>query len=70
MRPFLQKLRNEMHELTEFERKQLIQELADRGAVRVEQRDGHNQEGEDIQYSVMLVNWNHPAVQAANDSGR
>jgi hypothetical protein len=66
MRPFLQKLRNELQELTEFDRKQLIHELADAGAVRVEQRNGHNQEGEEIHFSVMIINWNHPAVRAAN----
>jgi len=56
--PFLNKLRNEMQMLAEYERKALISELEDAGAFRVEKR-----RGEPNDYSVILVNWNHPDVQ-------
>ena len=62
--PFLNKLRQSMQHLAEYERKSLITTLADYGAVKVEKR-----RGEPNDYSVLIVNWNHPDVQALNPGG-
>lgn len=59
--PFLHKLRTDMPQLQEHERKQIISALHDSGIVRVEKRTG-----EPHDYSVMVVNWNHPDVRASN----
>ena len=59
--PFLHKLRSDMPQLQEHERKQIISGLHDSGVVRVEKRTG-----EPHDYSVMVVNWNHPDVRAIN----
>jgi len=59
--PYLNKLRSEMTMLAEYERKALISELEDVGAIRVEKR-----RGEPNDYSVILLNWNHPDVQDLN----
>ena len=59
MTPFLHKLRAELPLLSEYERKALIQQMAESGAIKVEKR-----KGEPYDYSVILVNWNHPDVRA------
>jgi uncharacterized LabA/DUF88 family protein len=59
--PYLYKLRAELPLLSEWERKQLIAGLQRAGAIRVEKRHG-----EPNDYSVLLVNWNHPSVRAIN----
>lgn len=59
--PYLRKLREELPLLQEFERKQLISDLEQRGAGRIEKR-----QGEPNPYSVMLINWDHPTVQELN----
>lgn len=61
MTPYLYKLRADMPELSEWDRKQLITDLRDSGAIRVEKRQGETHD-----YSVIVVNWNHPAVRAMN----
>lgn len=66
MRPFLFKLEGEIPGLDQSQRKALVDELAQAGAIRIEQRDGHSPTGEEIKYSVILLEWNHPAVQRAN----
>jgi len=55
--PFLHKLRTEMSQLAEYERKALISNLQDAGAINVERRQGDHNE-----YSVILINWDHPDV--------
>lgn len=59
--PFLNKMRQSMQHLAEYERKALITTLADHGAVKVEKR-----RAEPNDYSVLIVNWNHPDVQDLN----
>jgi hypothetical protein len=59
--PYLHKLRAELPELAEAERRRLISDLADRGVIRIEKRRGETHD-----YSVVIIDWNHPAVQAAN----
>jgi uncharacterized LabA/DUF88 family protein len=61
MTPYLYKLRAEFAELSEWDRKQLISELRESGAIRVEKRQGETHD-----YSVIVVNWNHPGVRAMN----
>lgn len=56
--PFLHRLREEMPLLAEYERRNLITNLAEAGAVAVEKRPGTPRE-----YSVILLNWDHPAVR-------
>lgn len=58
---FLRELRAETPLLADFERKASISDLEDRGAIRVEKRPG-----EPHDYSVILINWNHPDVQRQN----
>lgn len=59
--PYLHRLRNEMPLLAEYERRALITTLSDKGVVRVEKRVG-----EPTDYSVMLINWDHPDVRRFN----
>jgi hypothetical protein len=56
--PYLYKLRDELPLLEEFERKALVSNLADRGAISVEKRRGAEND-----FSVILVNWDHPAIR-------
>lgn len=56
--PYLHRLRDGLPELEDWERKHLINDLVDSGAVKVEKR-----RGEPNDYSVLLVNWNHPDVR-------
>jgi uncharacterized LabA/DUF88 family protein len=62
--PFLHKLRAELPELAEWERKRVISDLTQRGAIRIEKRHGDTHD-----YSVIIVDWNHPDVQAAGVTG-
>jgi uncharacterized LabA/DUF88 family protein len=59
--PYLYKLRAEFPELSEWDRKQLISDLREAGAIRVEKRQGETHD-----YSVIVVNWNHPGVRAVS----
>jgi hypothetical protein len=61
--PYLHKLRGELPELAEWERKRVISDLTQRGAIRIEKRQGETHE-----YSVLIVNWSHPDVRAAHAS--
>jgi hypothetical protein len=61
MTPYLNKLRQEMPQLAESERKALIGRMVDQGVVRVEKR-----KGQQYDYSVLVINWNHPDVQRHN----
>lgn len=63
--PFLHKLRNEMDQLADYQRKALITNLEDYGAIRVEKRHG-----EPHDYSVVLINWDHPTVRELNPGAR
>ena len=59
--PFLNRLRQEMGELTEFQRKEIVGVLKDAGIVRIEKR-----EGQPYDYSVIVIaDWNHPWVRQA-----
>lgn len=66
MSPYLHRLRAALPEITEPERKDVIRGLESKGAVRVERRPGENEKGEKIEYSVMIINWNHPDIHHAN----
>lgn len=61
MTPFLHRLRDEMPQLEEFERKALISNLAESGVIAIEKRQGTPSD-----YSVMVVNWDHPDVRELN----
>ncbi|MBX3096654.1 MAG: NYN domain-containing protein [Fimbriimonadaceae bacterium] len=63
--PFLHKLRTDMSQLAEYERKNLINDMTMIGAVKVEKRHGFKN-GEPVEYSVMLVNWDHPQIREMN----
>ena len=58
MGPLLHKLRADMPQLADLDRKLLVTRLEGAGAIRVERRNGEAQ-----QYSVVLVNWNHASVR-------
>jgi uncharacterized LabA/DUF88 family protein len=58
MTPYLHKLRTELPHLSEYDRKALIANMAESGIIRVEKR-----KGEPYDFSVILVNWNHPEVR-------
>lgn len=57
--PFLHRLRDGLTELEDWERKHLISDLEKAGAVKVEKR-----RGEPNDYSVLMVNWDHPDVRS------
>jgi uncharacterized LabA/DUF88 family protein len=59
--PYLQKLRNALQHLAEYERKALITDLELAGAIKIEKR-----RGEPHDYSVIMMNWDHPDVQENN----
>lgn len=59
--PLLRRLRIELPQLAEYERRALITDLAEKGAIVVQKRPGT--EGE---FSVIVVNWNHADVRAMN----
>jgi hypothetical protein len=56
--PFLRRLTDALPELPDWERRQLLSQLRDAGAVRLEKR-----EGEPHPFSVILLNYQHPDVQ-------
>ena len=59
--PFMRRLTDELPELPDYERRDLINKLRDAGTLRIEKR-----EGEPHPFSVIVVNYNHPDVQALN----
>ncbi len=59
--PYLNKLRNALQHLAEYERKSLVTTLEISGAIKVEKR-----RGEPHDYSVIVVNWDHPDVRENN----
>ncbi len=62
--PFLNKIRQVLQHLAEYERKAIVTNLADFGALKIEKR-----RGEPHDYSVIVINWNHPDVIALNPGG-
>jgi uncharacterized LabA/DUF88 family protein len=59
--PFLRSLTDVLPELPDWERRQLLNQLRDAGAVRLEKR-----EGEPHPFSVILINYQHPDVHELN----
>lgn len=59
--PYLHRLREAMPALAEYERKRILSDLAESGAIAVEKRPGSPKD-----YSVIVLNWNHPDVREAN----
>ncbi|MBF9142284.1 NYN domain-containing protein [Hymenobacter properus] len=57
--PFMRLLTDELPELPDYERRDLLNHLRDAGTIRIEKR-----EGEPHPFSVIVVNYNHPDVQA------
>ena len=57
--PFMRLLTDELSELPDYERRDLLNKLRDAGTIRIEKR-----EGEPHPFSVIVVNYNHPDVQA------
>jgi hypothetical protein len=62
MSPYLRKLSDALPRLADFERKALLTTLEAAGAIRIEKR-----RGEPYDYSIVLINYNHPAVQEAHE---
>ncbi|HLO99610.1 MAG TPA: NYN domain-containing protein [Fimbriimonas sp.] len=59
--PYLNKLRNALQHLAEYERKALVTTLEMSGVVKIEKR-----RGEPHDYSVIVMNWDHPDVRENN----
>ena len=59
--PYLNKLRNALQHLAEYERKAIVTTLEMSGEIKVEKR-----RGEPHDYSVIVVNWDHPDVRENN----
>ena len=59
--PFMRRLTDELPELPDYERRDLLNKLRDAGTLRIEKRDG-----EPHPFSVIVLNYNHPDVQALN----
>jgi hypothetical protein len=59
--PFLRKFSDALPRLADFERKALLNDLEAAGAIRIEKR-----KGEPFDYSVIVVNYNHPTVRRVN----
>jgi uncharacterized LabA/DUF88 family protein len=59
--PFMRLITDELSELPEWERRDLINKLRDAGAIRIEKR-----EGEPHPFSVIVVNYTHPDVWELN----
>ena len=59
--PFLRQLTDLLPELPDYERRQLVNVLRDAGTLRIEKRNG-----EPHPFSVIVLNYNHPDVQALN----
>ena len=57
--PFMRLLTDELPELPDYERRELLNKLRDAGTIRIEKR-----EGEPHPFSVIVVNYSHPCVQA------
>ena len=57
--PFMRLLTDELPELPDYERRDQLNKLRDAGTIRIEKR-----EGEPHPFSVIVVNYNHPDVQA------
>ena len=65
--PFMRLLTDELPELPDYERRDLLNKLREAGAIRVEKR-----EGEPHPFSVIIVNYQHPnvvALQPAEEPG-
>ena len=60
MAPYLHKLRSELPELSEPERKAIISRLNESGAITIETRTGEVHD-----YTIFKLNWNHPDVRVA-----
>ena len=58
MSPYLRRMRGEMVNLAEYERRAIINDLVSKGAITVKTR-----QGDENDYSVILVNYNHSDVQ-------
>ena len=59
--PFMNKLRNALQHLAEYERKAIVTNLEMTGIIKVEKR-----RGEPHDYSVIVINWDHPDVRENN----
>ena len=59
--PFMRRLADELPELPDYERRTLLNELRDAGAIRIEKRPG-----EPHPFSVIVVNYQHPDVWELN----
>ena len=57
--PFMRLLTDELPELPDYERRDLLNKLRDAGTIRIEKR-----EGEPHPFSVIVMNYSHPGVQA------
>ncbi len=58
MSPYLRKLSDALPRLADYERKALLSSLEAAGAIRIEKR-----RGEPYDYSIIIVNYNHPSVR-------
>lgn len=58
MSPYLRKLSDALPRLADYERKALLSDLELAGVIRIEKR-----RGEPYDYSIIIVNYNHPSVR-------
>lgn len=63
--PFMRLLTDELPELPDYERRDLINKLREAGTIRIEKR-----EGEPHPFSVIVVNYSHPDVWELNPGER
>ncbi|MBF9238105.1 NYN domain-containing protein [Hymenobacter sp. BT683] len=61
--PFMRLLADELPELPDYERRDLLNKLREAGAIRIEKR-----EGEPHPFSVIVLNYSHPNVQQLQPS--
>lgn len=66
LKPYLKRLNDALSWLANFQRKALIEDLIDRGAIAIETRKRDDVPPEFQDYSVAIINWNHPTVQELN----
>lgn len=59
LKPYLYELQKRLGHLAEYERKALISNMDQAGAIAVEKRRGQDT---GLEYSVIVVNWDHPDV--------
>lgn len=61
--PFLQRINVKMPRLANYEIKSLISACTSHGTIQIVKKPGKTNSGEDREYSVIHINYNHPTVR-------